>query len=128
MKRLGFRWVKRHWGPFFDGHERPDVVGHRQNMFLPAWFLLWPFMQKWDKDGKEEPLNLPPGAKRVVPWFDDESIYYANDRRHSQWVHEDSSPPPWTKGEGVSEMVGDLFSPDFGFLRSLDGMRAARVI
>ncbi len=85
-------------------------------------------MQKWDKDGKEEPLNLPSGAKCVVPWFDDESIYYANDRQHSQWVHENSSPPPWTKGEGVSEMVGDLFSPDFRFLRSVDGTRAARVI
>jgi hypothetical protein len=85
-------------------------------------------MQKFDKDGKEEPLELPPGAQRVVAWFHDESIYYGNDRRQSQWVHNDASAIPYAKGDGASEMVGEFFSPDFGYLRSLDGSTTARVI
>lgn len=128
MKKLEYRWVKRHRGLYFDGHERPDVVDYRQNRFLPTWFSLWPSMQKFDKDGNEEPLELMPGGCRVVPWFHDESVYYANDRRQSQWVHKDSSAAPYTKGEGHSEMVSEFFSPDFGYLRSSDGSQSARLI
>ena len=128
MKKLEYRWVKRHRGLYFDGHERPDVVDHRQNQFLPTWFSLWPSMQKFNKDGEEEPLELPLGGRRIVPWFHDESTHYANDRRQSQWVHKDTSAVPHAKGEGHSEMVSEFFSSDFGYLRSLDGSRCARLV
>jgi hypothetical protein len=128
MKKLGYRWVKKHRGLYFDGHERDDVVNYRQQHFLPAWFSLWDRMQKWGKNGNEEMLNLAPREERAVPWFNDESIFYGNDRRQSGWVHEKSSPEPYTKGEGQSEMVGEYFSPDFGYLRSLDGTECARVV
>ena len=127
MKRLGYRWVKRHQGLYFDGHEHLDVVDHRQNQFLPAWFSFWPSMQKFNKDGEEEPLELPLGG-HVVPWFHDELTYYANDQQQSQWVHKDASAVPHAKGEGHSEMVSKFFSSDFGYLRSLDGSRCARLV
>ena len=125
MKKLDYRWIKKHRGLYFDGHERDDVVNYRQNVFLPTWSLYWDRMQKWDKDGKAEPLILACGEDRVVPWFNDESIFYSNDRRQSGWVHKDSSPEPYTKGEGASEMVGEYFSPDFGYLKSHDGTQCA---
>ena len=128
MKKIGYRWVKRHRGQYADGHEREDVVYYRQNVFLPAWYQYESRMRTWDKDGNEQPLNLAPGTKPVVPWFHDESIFYANDRRESQWVHKDSSPVPYTKGEGASLMAGEHFSPDYGFCRSRDGSRTARVV
>ena len=71
---------------------------------------------------------MAPGVDLVVPWFNDESIFYANDRRQSGWVHKDCSPEPYTKGEGVSEMIGEYFSPDFGYLRSHDGTECACVV
>jgi hypothetical protein len=86
-------------------------------------------MQKWDKDGKAEPLILAHGEEdRVVPWFNNESIFYSNDRRQSGWVHKDSSPEPYTKGEGALEMVGEYLSPDFGYLKSYDGTQSARIV
>lgn len=81
-----------------------------------------------DKDGNEEPLNLPAGIKPLVPWHHDETIYYAHDRRESQWVFADASPAPYAKGEGPSIMDADLMSPDYGFCRSPDGTETARVI
>ena len=128
MKKLGYRWIKKHRGLYFDGHERDDVINYRQNVFLPAWSLYWDRMQKWDKDGRAEPLTLARGEVHVVPWFNDESIFYGNDRRQSGWVHKYSSPEPYTKGEGASEMVGEYFSPDFGYLKSRDGTQCARIV
>lgn len=128
MKKLGYRWVKCHKGQYVDGHERDDVVHYRKSVYLPKWYELEPRMRTWNKDGIEELMNLPPGVPPVVPWFHDESIYYANDRRESQWVHEDSSPTPYTKGEGASMMDAEFMSPDHGFLRSPDGMETTRVI
>ena len=128
MKKLGYRWVHKHRGTYFDGHEREDVVDYRQNSFIPTWYSFLPRMRTWDKDGNLEPLHLPPGVRPVVAWHNDESIYYANDRRQSGWVHESASPTPYTKGEGVSQMVGEYFSPDYGYLKSQDGTQTARVM
>ena len=128
MKRLGYRWVKNHKGQYVDGHERGDVVDYRQNVYLSRWYELQPRMRTWDKDGVEEPLDLAPGVEPVTPHFHDESIYYANDRRQAQWVHEDASPTPYAKGEGASMMTAQYFSPDHGYLRSPDGKEDSRVI
>ena len=128
MTKLGYRWVKKHRGLYFDGHEREDVVDYCQNHFLPTWNSLLPRMQKWNKNGNQEPLNLATGVKTVVPWFNDESIFYGNDRRQSGWVHKDASPEPYKKGEGASKMFAEFFSPDYGYLTSHDGSKSARVI
>jgi transposase len=128
MKKLGYRWVMNHKGQYVDGHERDDVIKYRQDIYLPRWYELQPRMRTWDNDGIEEPLDLSPGIKPVVPHFHDESIYYANDRRTAQWVHEDASPTPYAKGEGASMMTAQFFSPDHGYLRSPDGKEDSRVI
>ena len=67
MKKIGYRWVKKHRGQYADGHEREDVVNYRQNVFLLTWYQYESRMCTWDKDGNEEPLNLAPGTKPVVP-------------------------------------------------------------
>jgi hypothetical protein len=66
-------------------------------------------------------------GKRIIVWFHDESIY-AHDRRKSQWVADDSLLLPYAKGEGVSLMVADFVSADYGWLRSKDGLDSARVV
>jgi len=64
----------------------------------------------------------------MVPWFNNKSIFYANDWCQSKWVHKDCSPEPYTKGEGVSEMIREYFSPDFGYLQSHNGTECGCVI
>ncbi|TFK47338.1 hypothetical protein OE88DRAFT_1714535 [Heliocybe sulcata] len=78
----------------------------------------------WDSDGTEADHSAcreSRRSRRVVIWCHDETIFYANDRRHLRWVHKDESAKPYTKGEGASVMFTDFVSPDYGWLRSQDG-------
>ena len=127
MHKLGYRWVKKHRGMYVDGHERDDVVQYRQSVFLPAWYKIETHMRSWTANNVEEPSRCPSGSRRIVPWFHDESVFYAHDRRESHWVKKGSSPEPYAKGEGASLMVADFVSADYGFLCSRDGKESARV-
>ncbi|PPQ84825.1 hypothetical protein CVT24_013261, partial [Panaeolus cyanescens] len=35
LRKEGFRYVEHKKGLYYDGHERPDVVAYRQNVFIP---------------------------------------------------------------------------------------------
>lgn len=85
-------------------------------------------MQTWNENGIEEPLDLPPGAKPLTGWHYDETIFYAHDCCESQWVHKDTTPKPYAKGEGPSIMDINLVSPEYGFCCSPDGSERAQVI
>ncbi|KAF7371574.1 hypothetical protein MVEN_00012800 [Mycena venus] len=114
-------------GQYSDGHERPDVVAYRQGQFLPAWWKLRARMDSWSRENLPEfGPNLP--GKRVVVWFHDETIFYAHDRRQKSWYHKDAPAKPYSKGEGVSLMIADFVSSRYGWLRSPDGTRSARVV
>ncbi|KZP25557.1 hypothetical protein FIBSPDRAFT_684924, partial [Athelia psychrophila] len=71
-------------GQYVDGHEREDVVYHRQSVFLPAWNTMECRMRAWTKDNIE--VDNGEGGRRIVVWFHDESTFYANDRRRVRWV------------------------------------------
>ncbi|KAJ3968854.1 hypothetical protein EV361DRAFT_870518 [Lentinula raphanica] len=129
MNDLQFRWVLNHKGQYVDGHERDDVVKYRQNVFLPAWYSIESHMRSWNGENMDElQESTDSTGHRVVVWFHNESIFYANDRRTACWVFEAASPTPYAKGEGVSLMVADFVSADYGWLRSKDGLESARVI
>jgi hypothetical protein len=123
LKRHDYRWQKTPTGQYADGHEREDVVFYRNKVFLPSLLALEPHLRKWDKEGKEIPSST---NDRVVIWWHDESIFYAHNRRKLRWVRNTETAKPYAKGEGVSLMVADFVSADYGFLRSLDGMSSAR--
>ena len=65
--------------------------------------------------------HMDPIIRRIVVWYHDESIFYANDRRLIIWVRLDADHKPIKKGEGQSLMVSDLISAEYGWLRSPDG-------
>ncbi|KZP06115.1 hypothetical protein FIBSPDRAFT_914755 [Athelia psychrophila] len=67
------------------------------------------------------------GHERPDVWHD-ESQFYANDRRQRRWVHKLETAVPRPKGQGASQMVADMASADYGFLRSPDGKHEARVL
>lgn len=130
MNMLGYRWTLEPSGQYVDGHEREDVVNYRQNNFLPKWKEIEPNLRAWTADGREEydDGSSRPWPQRTVAWFHDESTFYAHDRRRRRWVHKTEKAVPRQKGEGVSVMVADFVSADYGWLRSPDGKEKACVI
>src|SRR6266481_5396437 len=123
MHAMNYRYSKQPTGMYIDGHEHKDVVEYRQEIFLPLWAKLEERMMTWTNDDVPNlPRAMPtfPSEKRVVQWTHDESTFYANDRRKSRWVHVDEKPEPVKKGEGVSIMVSNFYSPDLGWLKSKD--------
>lgn len=131
MSKLNFAWCEPPKGTYLNGHKRPDVVHYRQNIFLPALAQLEPKIQAWDKDNLTHlvvPSSSPSPTRPSVLWFHDQCIFYQNDRRKCCWVHVSEKPVPLLKGEGVSLMVSDFISADYGWLRSPDGTDSARVL
>lgn len=133
MHKLDYRWTKAPKGQFVDGHERLDVVDYRNKIFLPALEELNPRIRLWSKDGTEVPVpdywRLDAGNRRVVIWYHDESTFYAHDRRLVYWQKKTGKgPKPKPKGEGISLMVADFVSADYGWLTSPDGNESARVL
>lgn len=142
-EQLGYRFRKSPIGQYSDGHEREDVVVHRQEVFLPAMASIVPKMRMYVghvdprtfqylddvmEEVKPRPGTIDSMIRRVVVWFHDESTFYANDRRKMRWVHKDEKAVPYAKGEGISLMVADFVSADYGWLRSPDGTEQARVL
>jgi hypothetical protein len=122
MQRLEYRWKPIPNGQYVDGHEREDVVQYRQDEYLPALAKLYPGLTMYNNDGTEHipfgPQLLAP--RRIIIWWHDESTFYANDRRKVRWVHVGEKAVPRQKGEGVSLMISDFFSAEFGWLRYPD--------
>ncbi|KIJ33510.1 hypothetical protein M422DRAFT_264441 [Sphaerobolus stellatus SS14] len=130
LHAMEYRYGKPSKGMFTDGHERPDVVDYRQNVFLPLWAALQKRMKTWDQDGIQTDLKgcSMPNNKLVVLLTHDESTFYAHDCRETRWIHKSEKPTPVRKGEGSSIMVSDFCSPDLGWLKSKDSTREARIL
>ena len=127
LNNLGYRWSTPKKGQYADGHEREDVVYYQDQVFLPQWHQIEHRMPNYTQENLEEFGPRMPGLE-VIVWFHDESIFYAHDRRKRGWYHKDAPAKPYAKGEGASLMVADFVSAKFGWLRSPDGTRSARVV
>jgi hypothetical protein len=94
-----------------DGHERADVVQYRQEVFLPAFEEIRPFLVTWDDEGQiVMPQNLPPGQKPLVLVTLDESTFNANDGKRELWM-EDGKQPLRPKARGKGLMISDFLTP-----------------
>jgi len=127
MAAMEYRYRKEENGMYIDGPEREDVVNYCKKVFLPFWTEIEQQMMIWNENNEATVPKLPdfPYTKRVVLVTHDESTFYANDRRKTQWIHKSEKATPNPKGEGASIMVSDFCSPDFGWLHSKDGKEEA---
>ena len=129
LNTLGFRFTHAKKGQYTDGHERDDVIRERTLVFIPKWKTLESRMRNWRRNNVLEIEDISPTPeKRVVVWFHDETIFYANDRRRLTWYHKDADAKPYAKGDGASLMISDVISADYGFLKSRNGNCTARQI
>ena len=125
LNTLNYRFGEAKKGQYKDGHERPDVVRDRDTRFIPKMHLLLLRAQMFDHEG----LPLPPPTfegKRVIVWYHDESIFYAQDRRRKTWYPKDAPAQLHSKGEGIPFMIADYVSLQIDWLVSPDGLERAR--
>ena len=100
-----------------DSHERSDIVHHCDHIYLPGWATLQKQMQKFSHENLPEMGPYMEG-QCVVIWYHDKSIFYAHDHQRCTWFHKDAPAQARPKGDGLSFMVSNFVSADFGWLRS----------
>jgi hypothetical protein len=68
MVKLDYLWMDTPSGQYVDGHERPDVVECRQNIFLPFWLIKEHRLRVWTKENMENPAyTFNEGADPSTP-------------------------------------------------------------
>lgn len=110
------RWDKNTNRPYFEGHERDDVVLERKNFIQKMHdakdFYYYPII---DESGKYK--WLAPMRKKRILISHDESIFRSGEMSAYRWILIDN-PPFFNKGKGRSIMIsifmvqsdsGDLF-------------------
>jgi hypothetical protein len=115
-------------------YEREDVVDYRDNTFLPMMTELKSKMVEFSINPERPDLlraHAPDGIcwetgeRPIVPTYQDESTYNANDGWSKGWVTEDWYPLR-PKGEGAGINVSDFVTPA-GRLRAPEGTRPDRL-
>jgi len=92
LNKIGFTNGEVRKGVFVDGYERKDVVGYRNNVFLPAWKDYERRMVIFSEGGSWElPSNLQPDERPIVVTHD-ESIFNANNGKRKIWMKDRKQP------------------------------------
>ncbi|CAF2737794.1 unnamed protein product [Rotaria sp. Silwood2] len=104
LRRWGARFEPNSARPYFEGHERADVVIHR-NEFISY------FLQRKDEyytisDG-DQPKWISPTHNPRILIFHDESTFKSGEVSAKRWIMEDHTPF-FSKGRGRSHMISDF--------------------
>lgn len=104
LRRWGARFEANSQRPYFEGHERPDVVAHRKQ-FL-EYFLDRKENYHTVTDG-DQPVWHSPTKNPCVLICHDESTFRSGDVSHKRWIVGEESAF-FSKGRGRSYMVSDF--------------------
>ena len=109
---------------YIDGHERQDVVEYRKG-FVERWKEYEKCFVIYGNDGNvlSTPTGFPvPQGLRfqLILVTHNESTFYENDRRKTQWISDNAKAVTEKKGEGQSIMVSDLLTSEWGRLTDGD--------
>jgi hypothetical protein len=135
LVKLGWQNTRMKKGVYMDRHERQDVKTYWQDVFLPKMAKYKQAMVKWNlvrSELKHEDPILGPGEKRIVPIFQDESLFHANEYKQTIWcapetlhaneflTHLERAQPYeiklMRKGQGHIIHVSDFVEKEFGRL------------
>ncbi|KAF9455258.1 hypothetical protein BDZ94DRAFT_1115182, partial [Collybia nuda] len=87
LVRLGYRRTLIKKGIYMDGHNRPDVVKYRDDVYLPRMAAFEARMTHYDgPDLKATEPTLPPGVKKIIAYFHDECCFHALDYQRTAWL------------------------------------------
>lgn len=119
MHREGFRYLSYKKGLYFDGHDRPDVVEYRQEVFLPrmeeyAQRLVRYVVGDVDREFEQQPENFV--ERRLVLCAHDEMTAQAHDGNAKSWVL-DNQHALRKKGVGRGIHQSDIICSTVGWLK-----------
>jgi hypothetical protein len=119
LRQEGFRFLEHKKALYYDGHERPDVVHYRQNIFLPQMEKYRPRLVEYQTGdmNKRVEKNRPDNSQ---PWLvllaQDESTAQQNDGKKASWVYEGEHALK-KKGVGRGIHQSDVICSTFGWLK-----------
>ena len=119
LHREGFRFTEHRKALYFDGHERPDVVEYRQNVFVPQMKRYRCRIVEYvvGDVGKERQKVVENCVeRRLVLVSHDESTTQANDGKKKSWVHENEHALK-KKGVGRGIHQSDVICSTTGWLK-----------
>jgi hypothetical protein len=113
----GFCYIGHKKGLYFNGHDHPDVVAYRQDVFLPVMkaYGRWLVHYVINDVDMQVPLDLHPGECPLVLVAHDEMTAQANDARAKLWVLEDQHALQ-KKGVGWGIHKSDVICSTVGWL------------
>jgi hypothetical protein len=103
LHRKGFRYMQHKKALYFDGHNHPDVVDYRQNVFSPQMAEYCKRLVSYkvgDVKTPNPPQNYIERALVLLP--QDESMMQSNDGPKASWVPNGEQP---LKKKGVSNLL-----------------------
>lgn len=119
LQKAGFKFISHKKGLYFDGHDRPDVVKYRQEVFLKTMEmhssrLIQYMVGSVEKEVETSPSNFV--ERRIVLCAHDEMTAQANDSRVKSWVFEDQHSLR-KKGAGRGIHQSDVICSTVGWLK-----------
>ncbi|CAF3858213.1 unnamed protein product, partial [Rotaria sp. Silwood1] len=105
LRRWGARFESNSQRPYFEGHERPDVVQHRQ-AFLQH-FLTRKNSYYLISEGAQPKWQMPTTGTPTILLFHDESTFRSGEVSAKRWVF-DGQSPFYSKGRGRSNMLSEF--------------------
>jgi hypothetical protein len=118
LHEQGFEYTEVKKGLFYDGHERPDNVDYRQNVFIPAFDALRPYFVEYRADNLELMVPkppLPPGEFWLVLTAHDEMTAQANNADKWVWCLK-GEMPICKKGVGRGIHRSDIICSTVGHI------------
>ena len=108
LEQWGFFWSNNKMRPFFNGHERDDVVEYRKNFvdYFAENKNNYFISEKKDKNVYNW-ITKTEGSQRRIIIAHDESTIRSGDVTSFKWLHEKFSPM-FNKGRGVSRMISEF--------------------
>jgi hypothetical protein len=97
----GFQYMEHKKAPYYDGHDRPDVVDYRQKEFLPAMKRYHELLLGYKVSEVETQIGGPSNFVEhiLVLVAHDESTMKANDGPKEGWVLEGEQPTEEERGQ-----------------------------
>ena len=130
MKRLGFNWKTTKKGQYYDGHERKDVLEHRQRFVNTMEdFMVRSKTFQWDNEFNVFKLieRKDTSGKEVMFVNQDESVYHVQDDGYgASWVEEGDDYRSRPKGKGVRVHVSSFINYTTGKIMHTDTMKCAK--
>ncbi|KAF8220159.1 hypothetical protein L208DRAFT_1127784, partial [Tricholoma matsutake] len=129
LYKMGWQYGRQNNGMYIDGHEHEDVVAYRE-CFIKRWKGYEHRMTTYDNSGNIDKIpvgfQVADGHFKLILVTHDESTFYKNDWRQNYWLFKGDKATPQKKGEGVSLMVSDFLTLEWG--RLTHGDEKAQII